>query len=60
MEKERRNPLLEETLKDKWHLVKFRHIRKMGEQDLLTTQAWQDVLDADPPLWEPAAQLKLL
>lgn len=60
MEKERRNPLLEETLKDNWHLVKYRHIRKMGEQDLLTTQAWQDMLDADPPLWEPAAQLKLL
>jgi hypothetical protein len=60
LEKQRRNPLLEETLAENWHLVKYRHIRKMGEQDLLSVQAWQDMLDADPPLWEPAAQLKLL
>lgn len=60
LEKQKRNPLLEETLRENWHLVKYRHIRKMGEQDLLSVQAWQYMLDADPPLWEPAAQLKLL
>jgi hypothetical protein len=55
-----RNPRLKEILEKDWHLVKFRHIRKISEQEQFTLQAWQDILDVDPPLWEPPAQLKFL
>ena len=60
LSKQRRNPLLENELKKRWHLVKYRHIRKICEQDQLTLPAWQDMLDADPPLWDPPTQLKFL
>lgn len=55
-----RNPYLKETLSHGYHLVKYRHIRKISEQEQLTLQAWQDVLDVDPPLWDPPTQLKFL
>ncbi len=55
-----RNPYLKEILAEDWHLVKFRHIRKISEQEQFTLQAWQDILDVDPPLWDPPAQLKFL
>jgi hypothetical protein len=55
-----RNPHLKEVLREDWHLVKFRHIRKIFEQEQITLQAWQEILDVDPPLWDPPAQLKFL
>ncbi|NMC28972.1 MAG: hypothetical protein GYA45_02730 [Pelolinea sp.] len=58
--KKGRNPFLSETIEQGGHLVKFRHIRKITEQEQFTLQAWQDILDVDPPLWDPPAQLKFL
>ena len=58
--KRKRNPLLEDTLSHTCHLLKFRHLRNIFNQEHLTLQAWQDILDADPPLWDPPTQLKLL
>lgn len=53
-----RNPHLKEVLREEWHLAKFRHIRKISEQEQFTLQAWQDILDVDPPMWDPPTQLK--
>lgn len=58
--KMKRNAYLQETLNKNWHLVKFRHIRKIAVQEQFTLQAWQDILDIDPPLWDPPAQLKFI
>ncbi len=58
--KKGRNPFLSEAIEQGGHLVKFRHIRKITEQEQFTLQAWQDILDVDPPLWDPPAQLKFL
>lgn len=60
MIKRKRNLLLEETLIHHSHLLKYRQLRNIFNQKNLTLQAWQDILDADPPLWDPPAQLKLL
>ncbi len=58
--KMKRNINLQETLNKNWHQVKFRHIRKIAVQEQFTLQAWQDILDIDPPLWDPPAQLKFI
>lgn len=41
-----------------WHFLKFRHLRQILEQPNLTPGLWDSLLDADPPRWEEAAQLK--
>ena len=58
--KMRRNSYLQESLDEHWYLVKFRHIRKIARQEQFTLQAWQDILNIDPPLWDPPAQLKFI
>lgn len=40
------------------HFLKFRHLRQIYEQPDMTLNLWQNLLDADPPRWEEAAQLK--
>lgn len=58
--KRKRNLLLNEALTHNGHLLKYRQLRNIFNQENLTLQAWQDILDADPPLWDPPTQLKLL
>ncbi len=55
-----RDPLLQWRLQNHWHLIKYRHIRKISSQEELTLQAWRDMLDADPPSWKAPQQLKML
>ena len=43
-----------------WHLVKFRHIRRLAERDLITLEVWRDLIDSDPPMREAPAQLKII
>jgi len=58
--KKNRNPYLKEILEEHWHLLKFRQVRKISEQEQFSLQAWQDLLDVDPPLWEAPTQMKIL
>jgi hypothetical protein len=51
---------LPEALTDGWHLVKFRHIRRLAERELITIEVWKDLIDSDPPMREAPAQLKII
>ena len=43
-----------------WHFVKFRHVRRLAEDDQLSVASWKALLDRDPPLREPPAQLQII
>lgn len=51
--KVKQNPLLEEQMAEGWHLVKFRHIYRLAENPMLTTDSLQLWLDSDPPEYQP-------
>jgi hypothetical protein len=55
----RRDPRLAELLKG-WHLLKFRHLRSLYERNDLDAEVWDSLLDADPPFFEEAEQMRLL
>ncbi len=55
----RRDPRLGELLKG-WHLLKFRHLRSLFERKDLDPEVWDSLLDADPPFFEEAEQMRLL
>lgn len=55
----RRDPRLADLLKG-WHLLKFRHLRHLAERSDLTPEVWESLLDADPPFFEEAEQMRLL
>jgi hypothetical protein len=55
----RRDPRLGELLKG-WHLLKFRHLRNLSERQDLNPEVWDSLLDADPPFFEEAEQMRLL
>ena len=55
----RRDPRLGEMLKG-WHLLKFRHLRNLSERRDLDPEVWDSLLDADPPFFEEAEQMRLL
>lgn len=55
----RRDPRLREALKGV-HLLKFRHLRALHERPGLTPDQWEGLLDADPPFFEEAEQMRLL
>ncbi|GAP07951.1 hypothetical protein ATHL_02848 [Anaerolinea thermolimosa] len=55
----RRDPRLANLLKG-WHLLKFRHLRHLAERPDLTPEVWENLLDADPPFFEEAEQMRLL
>jgi hypothetical protein len=55
----RRDPRLKEALKGV-HLLKFRHLRALSERPGLTPEQWDGLLDADPPFFEEAEQMRLL
>ncbi|MFN2111740.1 MAG: hypothetical protein ACK2TT_01345 [Anaerolineales bacterium] len=42
------NPLLAERIRAEWHLVKFRHLRRLAEQGDLTRENFQERFDLDP------------
>ena len=51
---------LAEALKEGWHLVKYRHIRRLAERELITRDSWRDLLDRDPPMLDAPDQLQIL
>ena len=55
----RRDPRLAEAVKG-LHLLKFRHLRAISERPVLTVDQWDGLLDADPPFFEEAEQMRLL
>jgi len=56
----RHNPHLAQTLSGGWHVLKFRYLRQLSEQETLTDlTAWENVLDGDPPVWEDAVQMQM-
>jgi len=54
----RRDPVLAQAVRG-WHFLKFRHLRELSGRDNLTPAAFADLLDADPPDWEDARQMKM-
>jgi len=54
----RRDPALAEASRG-WHLLKFRHLRELSSRTDLTAATFNDLLDADPPDWEDARQMKM-
>lgn len=54
-----RDPRLEQSIKDKWQLVKFRHIRRLAENKSLTRESFLELIALDP-LSEDQAQAPLL
>lgn len=56
----REDPRLAKSLEGNWHFLKFRHLRRMAARENFTYELWENLLDGDPPLWEPAEQTPLL
>ncbi len=54
------DPQLVNAIEDGWHLVKFRHVRRIAEKQSLTRAFWTDMVDKDPPLREAPAQLLMI
>ena len=59
MKKIARDPKLEQALGDDWTLVKFRHIRRLAQNESLTPTSFSELLDLDP-LSEDQIQAPLL
>lgn len=53
------NPRLAQALSSV-HLLKFRHLRNLAQQIGLTRGQWESLLDADPPFFDEAEQMRLL
>lgn len=49
----KQNPLLDEQMRESWHLIKFRHISRLAENPMITTDSLQLWLDGDPPEYQP-------
>ena len=43
-----RDPILEQSISDEWRIVKFRHIRRLAENDSLTKSSFFELLGLDP------------
>jgi len=43
-----RDPRLKQALAEGWRLVKFRHLRRLAENQALTLESFLDLLDLDP------------
>ena len=56
----KQNPVLDEQMRDSWHLIKFRHISRLAENPMLTTDSLQLWLDGDPPELPAAADGSVL
>jgi hypothetical protein len=53
------DPRLEIVAEKNWHFVKFRTLRRLAQYENLTLDAWNEILDSDPPLWDPPSQFQL-
>jgi hypothetical protein len=51
---------LETAAEKNWHFVKFRTMRRLVQYENLTLDAWNEILDTDPPLWDPPSQFQLI
>jgi hypothetical protein len=54
-----RDPHLAESMESGWHFLKFRYLRWLATRENLTASRWKDLLDGDPPLWDPPSQLPM-
>jgi len=53
------DPRLEAAADRNWHFVKFRTLRRIGQQENLTLDLWDELLNSDPPFWDPPVQFHL-
>ena len=56
----RNDPRLAAAAENGWHFLKFRYLRWMAEREDLTLAMWEELLDGDPPVWDPPTQIQLL
>ena len=54
------DPRLEAAAEQNWYFVKFRTLRRLAQQENLTLNLWKELLNSDPPLWDPPIQFQLL
>ena len=43
-----------------WRFLKMRHLRELAQHEEITPALWEDLMNADPLLWEPPVQLQIL
>ena len=53
------DPRLEAAGDQNWVFAKFRTLRRLSQQDNLTLDVWKEILNSDPPLWDPPVQFQL-
>ncbi len=54
------DPRLDNASEQNWIFVKFRTLRRVSQQENLTLDLWKELLNSDPPLWDPPVQSQLL
>lgn len=54
------DPRFAAAVENGWHFLKFRYLRRLAKKDDLNFQTWGELLDSDPPLWDPPTQLQFL
>jgi len=54
------DPRFASSIEGNWHLLKFRHIRWMAKRENLSLEIWKEMLDGDPPMWDPPQQIQML
>ena len=52
----RQDAHLAAALEEGWHFLKFRYLRWLASREKLSIEHWNELLDGDPPLWEPPTQ----
>jgi hypothetical protein len=43
-----------------WRFLKMRHLRELAQHEEITPALWEDLMNADPLLWDPPVQLQIL
>ncbi len=54
------DPRFASAVENGWHFLKFRYLRRLAKKESLDLHLWTELLDSDPPLWDPPTQLKFL
>ncbi|MCD6576553.1 MAG: hypothetical protein J7K66_00895 [Anaerolineaceae bacterium] len=54
------DPRFSSAMENRWHFLKFRYLRRLAKKDNLDLHLWMEMLDSDPPLWDPPTQLQFL
>ena len=54
------DPRFASALENSWHFLKFRYLRRLAKKGGLDLHSWIELLDSDPPLWDPPTQLQFL